>query len=90
MLRLSYSAVTTYRGCEQEYYYRYVKYLRRKDKAPQLGIGTALHSYLERYYKALTSSVSLGLSAEDSHAEALKVVGDFYRDRKSTRLNSSH
>ena len=79
MLRLSYSAVTTYRGCEQEYYYRYVKYLRRKDKAPQLGIGTALHSYLERYYKALTSSVSLGLSAEDSHAEALKVVGDFYR-----------
>src|SRR4051812_32060336 len=49
-MRLSNSKVKTFRRCERQYYYKYVKKLRPKRKAVQLERGTWIHEMLQAHY----------------------------------------
>lgn len=51
--RFSLSAVQSWRRCQQQYYYRYVRGLRRRDKFPAPALGEVLHAYLARFYAGL-------------------------------------
>jgi hypothetical protein len=53
LLNVSLSAVQSYRQCQQQYAYRYVEKLRRKDRGRALELGLILHKYLETYYQLL-------------------------------------
>lgn len=70
-LRMSRTKALDYQRCEQLYFYKYVKRIRRKDKpvAPQMG--TILHSYLEDYYRGLGELTPL-----DSHEHAKQFAID--------------
>lgn len=66
-LWLSYSGAGAWRACEQKYWYSYIHKIRRKAVAPPLELGSWLHSYLERFYKA----AKRGAEAERCHEFAL-------------------
>ena len=57
-LRLSYSAITAFRHCQQQYKYGYIDRLRPRVEAPPLELGTMLHFYLETYYKGIRDAVA--------------------------------
>lgn len=63
ILNVSLSAVQSFRTCEQQYAYRYVERLRRRDKARPLEFGSMLHTYLEIYYGHLLE----GEKPQDAH-----------------------
>jgi bacterioferritin (cytochrome b1) len=66
-MKLSHSSVESFRRCEQQYQYRYVRGLRRKVGSPAPTLGNVLHTYLAAYYK----DVQKGLNdPEDSHLVA--------------------
>lgn len=69
-LSVSYSSVLRFRGCEQEYYYGNVLRLRRKDKGHRLALGVLLHTYLERYYKAIYHAQQGLQPADYQHIDA--------------------
>lgn len=73
VLNVSLSAVQSYRQCQQQYSYRYVEKLRRKDAAKPLLLGSILHHYLEKFYY-FTSQTQAGstdgLGAQDAHVAA--------------------
>lgn len=73
-LALSYSAATSWRDCEQRYWYRYVDKLRAKTRSAPLSLGNWLHSYLERYYKAIRREVD----APTAHGFALDKTKEQY------------
>jgi len=53
-LALSYSGATTWRTCQQRYWYRYEESIKPKvGSTPPLKLGNWIHTYLERYYKGL-------------------------------------
>ena len=67
-LNLSYSGATTWRECQQRYWYNYEDKIKPKIKsAPAPKLGNWLHSYLERYYQA----VKRGIDSLEGHEYAL-------------------
>lgn len=73
-LSLSYSGAMSWRSCEQQYWYRYVDGLRPKSRSAPLELGNWLHSYMERYFKA----VQRGINADDAHEFALTKTREQY------------
>lgn len=75
--RISYSAATFWRDCQQRYWYRYEKRITTRQTAPSLSLGRWLHSYLERYYR----NVKDGLAAREAHEEALhRTVEQYHQE----------
>lgn len=72
--QVSLTAEQSYLKCEQQYAYRYVERLRRKDRAVPLELGSILHDYLGHYYL----SVKGGARPEDAHVYALLVCSNKY------------
>ena len=85
MLKVSYSAVSDFRVCEQQYYYRYVQNLRRKDKAPQLQMGSMLHHYIETYYTGLMREQS----PQASHQKAIASVEVEYKAELTSYIETA-
>lgn len=73
---LSYSAATTWRECEQRYWYRYEDKIRPKTFAPALTLGNWIHSYMERYYKA----VRRGIDTDTAHNFGIEKTTEQYAD----------
>lgn len=67
---VSLSAVQAFRRCQQQYYYRYVERLRRRDKPVPLELGIVLHDYLGSFYEELER----GNHSADAHEIALMAV----------------
>lgn len=74
---ISLSAVRSFQRCEQQFEYRYVQRLQRRERAKQLELGTILHRYLELYDKALVDE----MSAEDAHVQAQLAISNEFTDR---------
>src|SRR3990167_9240587 len=77
MLNVSYSAIQSFRKCQQAYYYAHIKHLRRKDRPTPLELGSVLHSYLEHYYKSLKDK----WSAQDAHEGAWEETATVWKPR---------
>jgi hypothetical protein len=60
---ISLSAVQSFRTCQQQYAYRYVERLSRRDRISYLEFGSIIHTYLEIYYQHLKD----GETAQDAH-----------------------
>ena len=69
VLNISLSAIQSYRTCQQQYAYRYVERLRKRDRSKPLELGSLLHKYLELYYGMLKD----GVKPNDAH-EASKLA----------------
>jgi len=80
-LQVSLSAVQSFRTCQQQYYYRYVERLRRRDRITYLEFGSILHTYLEQYYGALLE----GESAFNAHEFAkMKTTAEYDASLRKT------
>ena len=78
-LTVSLSAVQAFRKCQQQYFYRYVERLKRKDKAPAPELGIILHDYLACYYKWLQADVP---AIEAHQTGLLKISADYMPEIK--------
>lgn len=78
-LRVSLSAVQAFRRCQQQYYYRYVERLSRKDKAPAPELGIILHDYLATYYRWISANVP---AIESHQTGLLKISADYVPEIK--------
>ena len=78
-LTVSLSAVQAFRRCQQQYFYRYVERLRRKDKAPAPELGIILHDYLACYYKWLQADMP---AIEAHQTGLLKISLDYLPEIK--------
>jgi len=76
VFRISFSAVQSYRLCQQKYIYQYLRGLKPLVKGAQLTAGDILHKYLETYYRALSD----GAQAEAAHTAAKAVTTKRYED----------
>jgi hypothetical protein len=74
ILNVSLSAIQSFRQCEQQYAYRYVERLRRRDKAKPLEFGSMLHTYLEIYYGHILE----GEKPRDAHEFSKVSTSSFY------------
>ena len=75
-LRVSYSAVTAWRECEQKYTYSYVQRLRPKVDRSAPTLGRMLHRYLEVFMSGATGKSSK--QAHRYHIMALEAVVSEY------------
>lgn len=79
-LRISLSAIRSFQRCEQQYAYRYIKRLRRRDGSAPMALGILIHDYLEHYYRGLKS----GKPAVEAHVDAQMIMTDKNHDRLNT------
>jgi len=69
-LSVSYSAVQSWRACEQQYTYRYVDKIRPRVAAAPLELGTLIHDYFEAFYGAKLKNPS-AVDIEKAHKQAM-------------------
>lgn len=72
-MKISFSAVSAWRRCQQLYHYRYIERLLPVSPQPSVAAGRMIHSYLGAYYSALLTS-----SPEAAHQHALSYVEQQY------------
>lgn len=75
-LEVSYSQVGSFRECQTKWKYQYVDRLKPRLGKPALSLGSAIHTYLEIYYKSLRSrdAHKWGLEAiEAEHGEECRI-----------------
>jgi len=71
-LRITFSSGTSWRRCQQLYYYEYIEGLKPKQEfAPPLQLGRVVHRYLESFYGALISKRKTPIKPSTRHANAL-------------------
>ncbi len=85
-LRLSYSAISTWRSCPKRYEYSYFEGLRPKYEAPPLVLGNILHLYLETFYRSLTE----GLKPDMAHGRGLHVVDETHGGNVKALADAAH
>lgn len=71
-LYISLTAVRSYQRCQQQYEYRYVRRLRRRDKAAAPELGIMIHEYLEVFYKDLQKGEDV-ISAHEHGCDVVRV-----------------
>lgn len=69
-LKVSYSAVQSWRACEQQYTYRYIDKIQPKITAAPLELGTLIHGYFENFYGA--KKVGSAEEIKKAHKRAMK------------------